>query len=103
MAGSGGVPRPGDLAPGQTFLQPDDAFFSPDGKSIIATQEDDQVISVISVATSRITPVRRAGDAGFGAGHLFNPDDAMLTPAGVIVSADIKNCRLVIITPPTHT
>jgi hypothetical protein len=34
---------------------------------------------------------------------LFNPDDAMLTPAGVIVSADIKNCRLVIITPPAHT
>ena len=27
----------------------------------------------------------------------------MLTPAGVIVSADIKNCRLVIITPPAHT
>ena len=43
-------PRPGDLAPGQTFLQPDDAFFSPDGKYIIATQEDDQVISVISLA-----------------------------------------------------
>ncbi len=27
----------------------------------------------------------------------------MLTPAGVIISADIKNCRLVIITPPAHT
>jgi DNA-binding beta-propeller fold protein YncE len=97
-------PRPGDLAPGQTFLQPDDAFFSPDGKSIIATQEDDQVISVISVATSRIT--YRYGvpaTPGSGPDHLFNPDDAMLTPAGVIVSADIKNCRLVIITPPGHT
>ncbi len=97
-------PRPGDLAPGQTFLQPDDAFFSPDGKSIIATQEDDQVISVISVATSRITyRYGVPGTPGSGPGHLFNPDDAMLTPAGVIVSADIKNCRLVIITPPAHT
>jgi hypothetical protein len=97
-------PRPGDLAPGQTFLQPDDAFFSPDGKHIVVTQEDDQVISVISVATSTI--VFRYGVPGVpGAGpdHLFNPDDAMLTPAGVIVSADIKNCRLVIITPPAHT
>ena len=40
----------------------------PDGTSIIATQEDDQVISVISVATSRIT--YRYGvpaDAGLGA------------------------------------
>jgi DNA-binding beta-propeller fold protein YncE len=97
-------PRPGDLAPGQTFLQPDDAFFSPDGKSIVVTQEDDQVISVISLATSTI--VYRYGVPGVpGAGpdHLFNPDDAMLTPDGVIVSADIKNCRLVIITPPAHT
>ena len=97
-------PRPGDLAPGQTFLQPDDAFFSPDGRLIIATQEDDQVISVISVARSRI--IYRygvPGTPGSGPGHLFNPDDAMLTPAGVIISADIKNCRLVIITPPAHT
>jgi len=97
-------PRPGDLAPGQTFLEPDDAFFSPDGRYIIATQEDDYVISVISVATSKI--VYRygvPGAPGAGPNHLFNPDDAMLTPTGVIVSADIKNCRIVIITPPAHT
>ena len=97
-------PRPGDLAPGQTFLEPDDAFFSPDGRYIIATQEDDYVVSVISLATSKI--VYRYGVPGVpGAGpnHLFNPDDAMLTPTGDIVSADIKNCRLVIITPPAHT
>ncbi len=97
-------PRPGNLAPGQTFLQPDDAFFSPDGKYIIATQEDDQIVSVISLATSTI--VYRYGVPGMpGAGpdHRFNPHDAMLTPAGVIISADIKNCRLVIITPPAHT
>ncbi len=96
-------PRLGDLAPGQTFLQPDDAFFSPDGRYIIVTQEDDYVISVISAATSKI--VYRYGVPGVpGAGpnHLFNPDDAMLTPTGVIVSADIKNCRVVIITPPAH-
>ncbi len=96
-------PRPGDLGPGQTFLEPDDAFFSPDGRYIIVTQEDDYVVSVISVATSKI--VYRYGVPGVpGAGpdHLFNPDDAMMTPAGSIVSADIKNCRLVIFTPPSH-
>ena len=96
-------PRPGDLAPGQTFLQPDDAFFSPDGTQIVVTQEDDQVISVISVATNKIAyRYGVPGVPGSGPDHLFNPDDAMLTPAGVIVSADIKNCRLVIITPPAH-
>ncbi len=97
-------PRPGDLAPGQTFLQPDDAFFSPDGKYIVVTQEDNYVISVISLATSKI--VYRYGVPGVpgsGPNHLFNPDDAMLTPGGAIVSADIKNCRVVIITPPAHT
>lgn len=97
-------PRPGDLAPGQTFLQPDDAFFSPGGTSIIVTQEDDQVISVISLATSKITyRYGVPGQPGSGPDHLFNPDDAMLTPGGAIVSADIKNCRIVIITPPAHT
>jgi DNA-binding beta-propeller fold protein YncE len=53
-------PRPGDLKAGQTFRVPDDAFFSPDGRYIIATQEDDQVITVISVATSKIVPLREA-------------------------------------------
>jgi DNA-binding beta-propeller fold protein YncE len=97
-------PRPGDLAPGQTFLAPDDAFFSADGRYIVATQEDDQVISVISLASSRI--VYRFGVPGVpgaGAGHLSNPDDAMLTPRGVIIAADIRNCRIVLITPPART
>jgi len=96
-------PHPGCLAKGQTFLQPDDAFFSPDGKYIIATQEDDYVISVIDVATCKI--VYRYGTPGVpgsGPDHLYNPDDAMLTPAGKIVAADIKNCRLVLISPPAH-
>ena len=97
-------PRAGDLAPGQAFLAPDDAFFSRDGRYIVATQEDDQVISVISVASGKI--VYRygvPGAPGAGPGHLSNPDDAMLTPRGVIVAADIKNCRIVLITPPAHT
>jgi Kelch motif len=97
-------PRPGDLTPGQTFLQPDDAFFTPDGKYIVVTQEDDQVISVISLATRTI--IYRygvPGTPGAGPDHLFNPDDAMVLPGGGILAADIKNCRIVIITPPAHT
>ena len=96
-------PRPGDLARGQTFLVPDDAFFSPDGKYIVATQEDNFVISVINVATSKI--VYRYGTPGVpgsGPNHLNNPDDAMIAPGGAIVAADIKNCRIVTIAPPAH-
>lgn len=96
-------PRPGDLAPGQTFLIPDDAFFSADGRYIIATQEDQAVITLIDVAQHRI--VYRygvPGDPGMQANHLSNPDDAMLLPNGDIITADIKNCRLLLIQRGQH-
>jgi hypothetical protein len=96
-------PRRGDLAHGQRFLVPDDAFFSPDGRYIIATQEDDQVISVIDVAARKI--VYRYGTPGVpgtGPNQLDNPDDAMMAPNGDIVSSDIKNCRIIMIKPPAH-
>jgi DNA-binding beta-propeller fold protein YncE len=96
-------PRPGDLAPGQTFKVPDDAFFSPDGRYIVATQEDDQVISVIDVATRKIVyRYGRPGIPGLRPGLLDNPDDAMLLPNGDIIAADIKNCRIIVIAPPAH-
>lgn len=96
-------PQPGDLAPGQSFLLPDDAFYSPDGREVIVTQEDDSAISVLDVAHPKI--VFRYGHPGVpGAepGYLHNPDDAMLTPGGAILAADIKNCRLIVIRPPAH-
>jgi DNA-binding beta-propeller fold protein YncE len=96
-------PSPGDLAPGQTFKLPDDAFFSPDGRQVIATQEDDFVISVIDLARRRI--VYRYGHPGVPGsepGYVHNPDDALLMPSGEILSADIKNCRLLVIRPPAH-
>ena len=96
-------PRPGDLRPGQSFRVPDDAFFSPDGKRIIATEEDDFVVSVIDIATHRIVyRYGRPGSPGSGPNRLDNPDDAFLLPGGGIVSADIKNCRIVRIGPNSH-
>ncbi len=89
-------PQPGDLAPGQTFLTPDDAFFSPDGRYIIATQEDDFVISVIDIATGKIVwRYGHPGVPGSGPGYLWNPDDAMILRNGDVISADIKNCRII--------
>jgi outer membrane protein assembly factor BamB len=96
-------PRPGDLAAGQTFKVPDDAFFTPDGSQIIATQEDDFVISLIDVATHRI--VWRYGTPGIhgsGPNQVWNPDDAILLPTGQVLTADIKNCRLLLIAPGEH-
>ncbi len=95
-------PQPGDLLPGQTFRFPDDAFFSPDGREIVVTQEDDAVLSVVDVATRHIvyrygTP----GEPGSGPDHLSNPDDAQRLPNGAILVADIKNCRLLLLNPPS--
>src|SRR5262249_55428370 len=96
-------PSPGDLAPGQTFLLPDDAFFSPDGRQVIATQEDDFAISVIDLARRQLGyRYGQPGEPGSEPGYVHNPDDALLMPSGEILSADIKNCRLLVIRPPAH-
>jgi DNA-binding beta-propeller fold protein YncE len=96
-------PRPGDLHHGQTFRVPDDAFFNDTGSRIVATEEDDFVISVIDVARERITyRYGHPGVPGSGPGFVHNPDDAIPLRNGKIVSADIKNCRLIELRPPVH-
>jgi DNA-binding beta-propeller fold protein YncE len=93
-------PQKGDLKPGQTFATPDDVFLSPDGKSIIATESEHQVVSIIDIATRKIT--FEYGVTGKGSrfkGHLNNPDDAMMLPDGRLIVADIKNCRILFIDP----
>ncbi len=96
-------PRKGDLPPGETFLIPDDAFFSPDGTQIIATEEDDFVVSVIDVASHQL--IYRYGDPGHpgsGPNQLNNPDDAFLLPNHDILTPDIKNCRILRIRQGAH-
>jgi hypothetical protein len=96
-------PRPGDLSRGQSFQLPDDAFFSPDGRYIIATEEEYSVVSVISIAQHKIvyrygTP----GTPGSTNNHVSNPDDAMMMPDGNLITSDIKNCRILLLAPPAR-
>jgi outer membrane protein assembly factor BamB len=90
--------------PGQASLPlPDDAFFSPDGRQIVVTEEDVDAVSVIDVSSHRL--VWRYGALnvpGSGPNRLAHPDDAMLLPNGSLVAADIENCRLVLLHPPAH-
>ena len=91
-------PSPGVLGRGQVFGPPDDAFVSADGRSIVATQEMNETISVIDIATGRIT--RRYGHPGVpgsGPGYFSHPDDAMLLPGGEVLAADILNCRILLL------
>ena len=83
------------LRPGQSFLAPDDAFFTPRGNHILITQESDSVITEISVRTGQLVwRYGHPGVAGSQLGYLHNPDDAMALPNGNVISADIMNCRL---------
>jgi outer membrane protein assembly factor BamB len=96
-------PEPGDLPPGETFKVPDDAFYTPDGKHLIVTHEDDFTITLVDPVARRIlwrygTP----GVHGYGPNRLWNPDDAIVLPDGHVLVADIKNCRLVLIGRGAH-
>lgn len=96
-------PAPGRSGPAQTLREPDDAFFSPDGRYIVATQEDRSVISVIDVAADRVVfRYGVPGRPGMSANHLSNPDDAMPLGGGRIFTADIKNCRLLLLEVGSH-
>jgi DNA-binding beta-propeller fold protein YncE len=96
-------PSPGDLAADESFKAPDDAFFTPNGRQIVATQEDDDVIRVIDVATHKIVyTYGSAGVAGSGPNRLHGPDGTVMMPSGDILSPDIKNCRIIVIPKGGH-
>ncbi len=93
-------PRPGDLPRGQVFGPPDDAFVSPDGRAVIATQEMNDTISVINIATGHITRhYGHPGVPGSGRDYFSHPDDAMLLPGGDLLVPDIINCRILVLAP----
>jgi outer membrane protein assembly factor BamB len=94
-------PRRGELKKGQSFLVPDDAFFSHDGHDVVATEEDDFVISEVDIRQGRIVyRYGHPGVSGAAPGYVWNPDDAIPLRNGTIVAADIKNCRLIELRPP---
>jgi DNA-binding beta-propeller fold protein YncE len=83
---------------------PDDAFFSPDGRQIVVTEEDVDMVSIVDVASRRIIWRYGSFDApGSSANRLAHPDDAMMLPDGSILAADIENCRLIVLHPPRQS
>ncbi len=100
-------PRAGRAGQNAAHFSPDDAFFGPHGHHIIVTEESQFVISVISVPGGHlVSGFGHLGTPGSAPGYLDNPDDAMLLPDGNVVAADIKNCRLLYLSPfdlaPVH-
>jgi len=92
-------PVAGSLPKGQSFAA-DDAFISPDGKTIVANDEDHQVIDRIDIATRKVIWQYGTYDrAGSGKGQLHTPDDAYPLANGDVMVADIGNCRILLIAP----
>ena len=93
-------PRPGDLRPGQSFSDPDDAFFTPDYRRIVTNEEFNDQVAQIDLHTHRLVwSYGHAGVAGSAGGELSNPDDAYVWPNRTITVADIKNCRVLRLSP----
>jgi N-acetylneuraminic acid mutarotase len=91
-------PRSGDVRPGQSFHDPDDAFFTPGYRAISINEEFNETASLVAVRAHRIIwSFGHAGVAGSSFGYLSNPDDAYLLKNGLLMVADIKNCRVLFI------
>ncbi|MCF8566352.1 hypothetical protein LLE49_16645 [Alicyclobacillus tolerans] len=87
----------------QHSLGADDAFFTPDYKHIIVNEEDNQRIGVIDIATKKFTwTYGHPGAAGSAPGYLHTPDDAYMLKNGTVTVADIKNQRILYISPSGH-
>ncbi len=78
----------------------DDAFFADNGNTVMMSLENYNLIEQIDYATKKIewqygTP----GIPGSSANHLNTPDDAYKLENGDVVVADIRNCRIIELSP----
>jgi hypothetical protein len=86
--------------PSFPFHYDDDAFFADGFRRIISQQEDQQTIQVISFPEGRVVwTYGHVNVSGSARGFLSTPDDAYLLPDGTRTVADVKNCRVLFISP----
>ena len=81
----------------------EDVNFSADGKQLAVSEEDNFDVHIVDYATRQITWTYGVPDTrGRGQGLLNYPDDAHLLADGQFLTADIRNCRVLIIDPQTN-
>jgi Kelch motif protein len=79
---------------------PDDTFFTPGYHDVITNEEFNDTLTEVSLKTRK--PIWRYGHSdvpGSSPGYLDSPDDAYRLANGDTTIADIKNCRIVELTP----
>ena len=81
----------------------EDVNFSADGSQLAVSEEDNFDVHIVDYATRQITWTYGVPDTrGKGAGLLNYPDDAHLLADGQFLTADIRNCCVLIIDPKTN-
>ncbi len=80
----------------------DDAFFARHGTMIVTNEETKDVLAEVAYPSGKILwTYGHFGVRGSAPGYLNTPDDAYLLPDGNVVTADIANCRVIVIDPKT--
>ena len=78
----------------------DDAFFADGGKSIVLNLEHQHIIQIVDIESKTVKwQYGEIGKRGAQKGHLDYPDDAYQLPNGDVLVADIRNCRILEISP----
>ncbi len=80
----------------------DDAFFARHGSVIVTNEENENVVAEIGYPSGKVLwTYGHFGVTGTAPGFLNTPDDAYMLKNGNIVTADIANCRVIVIDPQT--
>ncbi|MCL4422560.1 MAG: hypothetical protein M1115_05240 [Actinobacteria bacterium] len=80
----------------------DDAFFARHGHMIVTNEETKDVLAEVGFPSGKILwTYGHFGVPGSKPGYLNTPDDAYLLPDGNVITADIANCRVIVINPKT--
>src|SRR5450830_442171 len=80
----------------------EDVNFSVDGKQLAVSEEDNFDVHLVDYDKRELTWTYGTPDhRGKGDNLLNYPDDAHLLADGMFITADIRNCRIVIIDPKT--
>jgi hypothetical protein len=81
----------------------EDVNYSLDGKLLAVSEEDNFDVHIVDFETKQITWTYGIPDhRGKGPGLLNYPDDAHLLADGQFLTADIRNCRVIIVDPKTN-
>ena len=81
----------------------EDVNFSPDGRLLAVSEEDNYDIHIVDYDKRALVWTYGAPDVKGSAPGLLNyPDDAHLLEDGMFITADIRNCRVLIIDPRTN-